>query len=261
MMASTPHRIVCLSAEAADWLWRLGRWEAVAGVTAYFELPPGVPPKPRISGFSSANLTAILELKPDLVITFSDVQAALAGALINRGVPVLATNQRTLEEIEPTLALLARLVGRAAVGAAQLREFRQRLAPVPTPKSRPRVYFEEWDNPLVTGIAWVSELIERAGGEDVFAALRPHRAAPSRVISSAQVRAADPEIIFMSWCGKPGDKTAFRSRPGWTEISAVRQGQIYEISGADILQPGFQLIQGYETMKQVIAKFTPQPAA
>lgn len=249
MMSSTPQRIVCLSAEAADWLWRLGAWDAVAGVTAYFEPPPGAAPKPRVSGFSSANLASILDLKPDLVITFSDVQAGIAGALVNHGVPVLATNQRTLVEIESTLALLARIVDRAAVGDMQLREFRLRLAPAPEIKSRPRVYFEEWDNPLVTGIAWVSELIEQAGGVDVFAELRHQRAAPSRVISPEQVRAADPEIIFASWCGKPVDKTIFQSRPGWAEIAAVRSGRIYEIPGADVLQPGYRLIHGFDQIK------------
>lgn len=261
MMSSTPQRIVCLSAEAADWLWRIGAWDAVVGVTAYFELPPNALPKPRVSGFSSANLASILDLKPDLVITFSDVQAGIAGALVNHGVPVLAANQRTLAEIESTLALLARIVDRAAVGEVQLREFRLRLAPLPEIKSRPRVYFEEWNNPLVTGIAWVSELIERAGGVDVFAELRQQHAAPSRVVSPEQVRAADPEIIFASWCGKPVDKSVFQSRPGWAEISAVRERRIYEIPGADILQPGFRLIQGFETMKQAIKAFTPRPGA
>src|SRR6478609_5264982 len=125
-------RIVCLSAEAADWLWRLGAWERVAGVTGYFIQPPDVAPKPRVSGFSSANLDHITRLKPDLVITFSDVQAGIAGALTSRGVPVLATNQRTLAEIEATLALLARVVGCEAVGEKLLLEFHEKLAPVAT---------------------------------------------------------------------------------------------------------------------------------
>jgi iron complex transport system substrate-binding protein len=252
MSGSTPQRIVCLSAEAADWLWRLGAWDAVVGVTAYFEQPPEAPPKPRVGGFSSASLTPILQLNPDLVITFSDVQAGIAGALVNRGVPVLATNQRPLEEIETNLALLARVVDRSVAGETLLHEFRERLAPVAALPRRPRVYFEEWNDPLITGIAWVSELIERAGGIDVFAELKIQRAAPNRVVTPEQVRAANPEIIFASWCGKPVDKGAIVSRPGWNEIDAVREKQIHEIPSDDILQPGFRLVRGYEQLKRHI---------
>jgi iron complex transport system substrate-binding protein len=181
MSSLVPQRIVCLSAEAADWFWRLGVWDSVVGVTTYFEQSPGIAPKPRVSGFSSANLTPILQLEPDLVVTFSDVQAGLAAQLISRGQAVLATNQRTLAEIESTLALLARVVKREDVGEILLNDFRARLTPVAAPPRRPRVYFEEWDEPFITGIAWASELIERAGGVDVFAELRTCRAAADRV--------------------------------------------------------------------------------
>lgn len=248
-MSSVPQRIVCLSAEAADWFWRLGVWDSVAGVTSYFKPPPETPPKPRVSGFSSANLTSILQLEPDLVVTFSDVQAGLAAQLISRGCLVLATNPRTLAEVETTLALLARTVDHKAEGETLLREFRERLAPVAVPTRRPRVYFEEWNDPLTTGIAWVSELIERAGGEDVFAGLRAKRAAPERIVTSERVRAADPEIMFASWCGQLMQLPAITSRLGWPELSAVRQRRIYEIPGEDILQPGFRLVYGYEQIK------------
>ena len=166
-MNRTPQRIVCLSAEAADWLWRIGAWQRVAGVTAFFNAPPEAPARPRVSGFSSANLEQIAKLKPDLVITFSDVQAKLAAELMQRGLTVLATNQRTLAEVEATLALLGRIVDCEPAAEALLAEFRERLAPVPC-RARPRVYFEEWNDPLVSGIGWVGELIERAGGQDVF---------------------------------------------------------------------------------------------
>lgn len=248
-MSLTPQRIVCLSAEAADWLWRLGVWERVAGVTSYFAQPPDAQPKPRVSGFSSANLDHITRLNPDLVITFSDVQAGIAGALVNRGVPVLATNQRTLAEIEATLALLARVVGCEAVGEKLLREFREKLAPVAA-EIRPRVYFEEWNDPLITGIAWVSELIERAGGEDVFAALRDKPAAPDRTLTPEKILSADPEIIFTSWCGKPFRPDEIVARPGWGRLPAVRANRIHEIPGADILQPGFRLVYGYDQIKR-----------
>jgi iron complex transport system substrate-binding protein len=252
MIGSTPQRIVCLSAEAADWLWRLGAWDSVVGVTVYFEPPPGAAPKPCVSGFSSASLMPILQLDPDLVITFSDVQAGLAAQLISRGCPVLATNQRTLAEIDTTLALLARIVARSVAGETLLRKFRDKLAPVVAPLRRPRIYFEEWNDPLITGIAWVSELIERAGGEDVFAGLRSQRAAPDRIVASEQVRRADPEIIFASWCGKPVNPVAIASRSGWNDIPAVRENRIHEIPGADILQPGFRLGRGYKQMKRHI---------
>ena len=253
-MDSLPRRIVCLSAEAADWLWRIGAWENVAGVTAFFERPPDAPAKPRVSGFSSASLEKIAALEPDLVITFSDVQAELSKELIRRGFSVLATNQRTIAEIEAALALIGRVVGREAESQKLLREFRERLAPVKSPKRRPRIYFEEWDDPLISGIGWASELIERAGGDDVFAELRIQRAAPQRVVTSEQVRQADPEIILASWCGKPVDPAAIASRAGWAEIAAVRDNRIHEIPSEDILQPGFRLIHGYIRLSELISK-------
>jgi len=247
-MSAPPQRIVCLTAEAADWLWRLGAWDSVAGVTAYFEPPPGARPKPRVSGFSSASVENILQLNPDLVVAFSDIQAGIASRLILRGCNVLTTNQRTLLEIEAALALLARIVGCEAAGESLLREFRKQLVPVPEPRRRPRVYFEEWNEPLVTGIAWVSELIERAGGEDVFASMRSRGRAPDRVVMPEQVMAAAPEFIFASWCGKPVSIEAIRRRPGWGQLPAVKHSHIYEIPGADILQPGCGLVRGYEAI-------------
>ena len=248
---NTPKRIVCLSAEAADWLWRIGAWEQVAGVTAFFQQSAEMAAKPRVSGFSTARLTEIEKLNPDLIITFSDVQAEFAAELMKQGFPVLATNQRTLAETEVTLSLLGRVVGRESEAERLLREFRERLAPVERRTNRPRVYFEEWNEPLISGIGWVGELIERAGGADVFAELGKNRAARDRVVSSEQVRQANPEIIVASWCGKPVDVEAISSRAGWAEIAAVRERRIYEIPGEDILQPGFRLIYGYERLKEI----------
>ena len=255
-MNDVPQRIVCLSAEAADWLWRIGAWERVVGVTAFFVPPPGAPPKPRVSGFSSANLDQIIELKSDLVITFSDVQANLAAELMRSGLNVLATNQRTLAETEATLALLARGVGCEREAERRLQEFRERLEPNAKSASRPRVYFEEWNDPLISGIAWVSELIERAGGEDIFPELRAKRSAPERVVSPEQVLHANPDIILASWCGKPVKAAAIASRPGWKDLAAVRQGRICDIASADILQPGWRLIHGYERLKSIIRPMT-----
>jgi iron complex transport system substrate-binding protein len=253
-MSQIPQRIVCLSAEAADWLWRIGAWESVAGITAYFIQPDGALPKPHVSGFSSANLNEITKLNPDLIITFSDVQAKLAAELIHRGFSVLATNQRTLAETEATLALLARIVDCERKAEKLLNEFRERLALVENVTRRPRVYFEEWNDPIISGIAWVSELIERAGGEDIFTNLRTKRAAQERVVSPEQICQADPEIIFASWCGKPVQADEISARHGWNNLAAVREKRIHEISGEDILQPGFRLVYGYEKMKRLLAE-------
>lgn len=246
-----PERIVCLSAEAADWLCRIGAWDQVAGVTAFFTIPPGRAQKPRVSGFSTAQFDEITKLEPDLVVTFSDVQASLTSELMQRGFSVLATNQRTLAEIEATLALLARVAGAEAEGERCLAEFRRRLAPVAKMKNRPRVYFEEWNDPLVAGIAWISELIERAGGQDLFAKMRVQRAASERVVLPQQVCEGDPEIILASWCGRPVRIAEIQGRPGWDKLSAVRHGRIHELSGGEILQPGFRLVEGYEKMKHL----------
>jgi iron complex transport system substrate-binding protein len=240
----------------ADWLWRLGAWDFVVGVTAYFTPPSSAPRKPRISGFSSANLTEIIKLQPDLIITFSDVQADLAATLIRHGLPVMATNQRTLAETEATLALIARLVQREAEAETLLQEIQRRLAPVENLKRRPRVYFEEWNDPFITGIAWVGELIERAGGEDVFSGLRHNRSAPQRTVTSEQIQSALPEIIFASWCGEPVSPKTIHERPGWGDMPAVSTRRVFEIPGEDILQPGFRLVYGFERMKETIRAAT-----
>src|SRR5437899_4924253 len=187
-----PQRIICLSAESADWLWRIGAWDRVVGVTVFFTIPRNCEPKPRVSGFSTARIKEITKLNPDLIITFSDVQAESARELIGKGFTVLATNQRSLAEIESTLALIARVAGREKDGARLLAEFRKRLAPLRKVKVHPRTYFEEWNAPPVSGIGWVGELIERAGGRDIFEELRGKRLAADRVISAEKVSERDP---------------------------------------------------------------------
>jgi iron complex transport system substrate-binding protein len=246
----SPRRIVCLSAESADWLWRIGAWNCVVGTTAFFTVPEGAKIKPRIGGFSTAQLDEIAELEPDLIIAYSDVQAPLLAELMRRGLAVLGTNQRTLAEIESTMMLLGRIVGHESEAARWLREFQKRLAPVEKVKSRPRVYFEEWNDPLVSGIAWVSELIERAGGKDVFSEMREQRAAMERVVQPEEVCRRNPELIFASWCGRAVRVAEIVSRPGWKEVAAVQKKRIYEIHSSEILQPGFRLVEGYERIKE-----------
>jgi iron complex transport system substrate-binding protein len=247
-------RIVCLSAEAADWLYRLGVWDRVVGVTAFFEPPEGAQRKPRVGGFSKGRIEDIAALRPDLIITFSDVQAGIAAELLRRGFAVLGTNQRTLAEITSTLALLGKIVDRDAEAARLLREFERKLAPVETGAVRPRVYFEEWNEPLICGIAWISELIERAGGADSFAELRGKKSASEREVSREEVLRRDPEIILASWCGQRVRVAQIANRPQWKNLTAVRHGRIREIPGADILQPGFRLVYGYERIKHWIVE-------
>jgi len=254
MASLTPQRIVCLSAEAADWLWRIGAWERVVGVTAFFEMPAGASRKPRVSGFSTVRYQQIADLNPDLVIAFSDVQAAPTTELIRHGFTVLTTNQRTLPEIETTLTLLGRIVDRQTEARTCLAEFRRRLTPVKDVNLRPRIYFEEWNAPLVSGISWISELIERAGGQDIFPALRREKAAAKRIVSSNLVRRKNPQLIFASWCGRPMKMDQIVSRSGWDKVEAVRNNRVYEIPGADILQPGFRIVYGYEQMRKAIVK-------
>ena len=251
-MVRTPRRIVCLSAEAADWLYRLGAWDSVVGVTAFFEFPDSAPRKPCVGGFSTGRVEEIAALNPDLVITFSDVQARIAAELLRRGFSVLGTNQRTLAEVESTLALLGRIANREAEAEKLLGEFRCKLAPVEDREFRPRVYFEEWNEPLISGITWVSELIERAGGTDIFAELRGKKTAPEREVSPDEVLRRDPDIIFASWCGKPVRKENIVNRPNWDKLTAIKAGRLWEIPAADILQPGFRLINGFERMQRLI---------
>jgi len=253
-------RLVALGADSADILYRLGVWPQVTGVTAFYEQPAGVEPKPRVSGFSSANMDAILKLEPDLVITSTDVQHQLAADLIKAGVTVWAMNSRTIEEIYTAIRHLGQLVDkndRAEEVVAQMERDLQPVALNGNGKHRPRVYFEEWPEPLITGIGWISELIERAGGTDVFAELRREKKAASRVITPDQVVAREPDIIFASWCGKPVQKGEITSRRGWDKIPAVRNGRLFEIPSNYILQSGPGLTRGYEQLKREIARLAP----
>jgi iron complex transport system substrate-binding protein len=221
----------------------------VVGITAFFTVPKGAQPKRRIGGFSTAQFDEIAELEPDLIIAYSDVQAPLLAELMRRGFAVLGTNQRTLAEIESTMMLLGRIVGHEPEAASCLREFQKRLAPAEKVKVPPRVYFEEWNDPLVSGIAWVSELIERAGGTDVFTELRTRRAAMERVVQPEEVCRRNPEIILASWCGRTVRIPEIVARPGWNKVAAVQKKRIYEIHSSEILQPGFRLVEGYERIK------------
>jgi len=253
-----PRRIVCLTDETTETLYLLGEQDRIVGVSAYAARPAAVRDKPRVSAFKHANFEKILALAPDLVLTFSDVQAEIASGLIRRGVTVLAFNQRSIQEILEMIAMLSRIVGKEAEGEALIGELQRGLEAIAESAKRfprlPRVYFEEWNDPLITGIEWVEELIGMAGGEPVFPELRKCGKAQDRVVTADEVIARDPEVILASWCGKRVKKNEIESRAGWERVSAVRDGQVYEIPSTCILQPGpASLTEGVRQIHQVLA--------
>ena len=237
-----PARIVCLTEETVETLYLLGEDDRIAGVSGYAVRPPRVRrEKPRISAFTSANIPKILALEPDLVLTFSDLQADIAADLIRAGVAVHAFNQRDIAGILAMIRTLGALVGKGEAAEGLARHYEDRLARVAAAyqgRARPRVYFEEWDDPMISGIGWVSELIAVAGGKDVFPGLANQKAAPDRIVSSGDVIAAQPDVILASWCGKKVVPERIRARPGWTMIPAIRDDRIVEIKSPLILQPG-----------------------
>jgi iron complex transport system substrate-binding protein len=237
-----PSRIVCLTEETVETLYLLGEQDRIVGVSGYAVRPPQVRrEKSRVSAFTTANIPKILALSPDLVLTFSDLQAPIAAELVRAGVAVHAFNQRDVAGILAMVRTIGALVGAAAKAETLARNYETRIADVEAfvrGRPRPRVYFEEWDEPLISGICWVSELIEIAGGQDVFAELRTRQAAKDRIIAADQVIAAAPDIIIASWCGKKVVPRKIRERPGWNAIPAVRNGRIVEIKSPLILQPG-----------------------
>lgn len=237
-----PRRIVCLTDETAETLYLLGEQDRIVGVSGFSTRPPEVRSKPRISAFRDANFDAIVALAPDLVLTFSDVQAEITRQLVLRGLAVLNFNQRSIAGIFDMIATLARIVDKAREGEELVARLRRGLDEIASTARkfahRPSVYFEEWHDPLISGIGWVEELIELAGGDVIFPQLRLCGKAQDRVIDPDEVLRRDPEVIFASWCGMKVDLEAIRHRPGWAQIRAVRSNHVYDIPSSCILQPG-----------------------
>ncbi|MFG3592759.1 cobalamin-binding protein [Bradyrhizobium sp. RDI18] len=237
-----PRRIVCLTEETVETLYLLGEQDRIVGVSGYAVRPPGVRrEKPRVSAFISADIPKILALEPDLVLAFSDLQANIVADLVRAGVAVHVFNQRDIAGILAMIRTLGAMVGAAERADQLARSFQERLARIaatPRASPRPKVYFEEWDDPLISGIGWVSELIEIAGGEDALPELRFQHAAKDRIIAPDTVRDAAPDVILASWCGKKVVPERIRQRPGWGGIPAVRNNRIVEIKSTIILQPG-----------------------
>src|SRR3989440_5796177 len=237
-----PRRIVCLTEETVETLYLLGEQDRIVGVSGYAVPPPQVRrEKARVSAFISADIPKILKLEPDLILAFSDLQAEIVSDLVRAGIPVHVFNQRNVAGILAMIRMVGALVG-AADRADQLATgYEQRLAAIAStarPSPKPKVYFEEWYDPLISGIGRVSELIEIAGGQDVLPNLRFQQAAKDRIVSADLVRDAAPDVILASWCGKKVVPEKIRNRPGWSEIPAVRNGRIVEIKSPLILQPG-----------------------
>ena len=256
-----PSRIICLTEETVETLYLLGEEQRIVGVSGYAVRPPRVrKEKPRVSAFISADIDKILALDPDLVLTFSDLQADIVAALIRRGVTVHAFNQRDVAGILAMIRTLGALVDapeRAEALAATLTQrldaVRERVTRLPR---RPRVYFEEWDEPMISGIRWVSELIEAAGGIETFPALSRQKSAKDRVVTAADVIDARPDIIIGSWCGKKFVPAKVVARPGFAEVPAVRTGWLREVKSPLILQPGpAALTDGLDAIVAIIGEW------
>ncbi len=259
MSPAGPARIVCLTEETTETLYLLGEERRVVGISGYTVRPARARrEKPRVSAFTSARVDKILALKPDLVVGFSDIQAEIARDLIKHGLNVFVFNQRSVEEILGMIQTLSAIVAAAERGARLVAELSTGLEAIRVQASRfqvrPRVYFEEWDEPLISGIRWVSELIDIAGGDDIFPELSRSPDAYGRTVSDpGEVARRRPDIILGSWCGKKFRAEKIRARSGWSDVPAVRDGQLFEIKSAEILQPGpAALTDGVRELHRII---------
>jgi iron complex transport system substrate-binding protein len=235
-----PTRVVCLTEEPTEVLYAIGAQDAVVGVSGFTVRPPQARKKPKVSSFLDANFDKIMDLRPDLVLGFSDLQADLAAELIRRGVGVHIFNQRSIVEILQAIRQIAALVGRSADGealASQLEDGLEQLGrEAEALPRRVSVFFEEWPDPLISGIRWTSELLELVGADDVCAESRPGQAAADRIFAPEVIAERDPELIIASWCGKMAKQQTIVDR--WPDVRAVKDDQLYEVKSAYILQPG-----------------------
>ena len=253
-----PKRVICLTEETTETLYRIGAGDLVVGVSGFTVRPPEARKKPKVSSFLDANFERILELKPELVLGFSDMQADLGAELCRRGVPVHLFNQRSVEEVLQSVLLTCALVGRAEAGERLCAELRAGLDRVREEASRlprrPRAFFEEWHEPLISGIRWCSELLELAGAVDVCAESRAHQGAKGRIYAPEEVARRDPEVVVASWCGRKAKREKIVSRPGWADVTAVREDQLYEVKSPVILQPGpAALTDGVAQLQRILA--------
>lgn len=252
-----PRRIVCLTEETTETLYRLGLGELVVGVSGFTVRPREARRKPRVSTFLDANFDQILELEPDLVLGFSDLQAPLGAELCKRGVPVHLFNQRSLSEVLQAVRVIGALVGAATEAEALADELRANVERLANDNAslprRPRLFFEEWHEPLISGIRWVSELFELLGADDVCRESRAEQGAKGRIYTPEAIAGRDPELVVASWCGKKARKEKIIARPGWDTVTAVKTDQLYEIRSEVILQPGPALFtDGAEQVARIV---------
>lgn len=257
-MSTYPDRIVCLTEETTETLYLLGQGHRVVGVSGYTVRPVEARAKPKVSAFINARFEKIEALEPDLILAFSDLQADIARELIRRGWPVVTFNQRTVAEILQMIRMVGGLVGCAPRAEALAEDMRDGLARIGRSAARfsrrPRTFFEEWDNPLISGISWVEELVETAGGTSTFPELRHAKLGNDRIVTSQAVAGRDPEVVIASWCGKAVRKKTILGRDGWSSVSAVRTGCVFEVKSTYILQPGpASLTEGVRQLHAILA--------
>ncbi len=262
---AAPRRIVCLTEETTEWLYLLGQAHRIVGISGYTVRPRRArEEKPRVSAFLSAKIDKILALRPDCVFGFSDLQAGIAAELVRHGVQVTVFNQRSVAEIFAMLAQVAAIVGEREQGLALLEGMRSRLLAIEAEAAqlprRPRVFFEEWDEPHISAIRWVSELLGIAGGDDCFPELAREPMGKARIIADPlEIVRRNPDIIIGSWCGKKFRPEKVAARAGWQAVNAVRHGQLFEIKSADILQPGpAALTDGVEQLHRIVMDWSRQ---
>lgn len=257
-MKKFPEKIICLTEEYVEFLYDIGREDLIAGVSVYVERPEQAKKLPKIGAFTHANIKKIIEMKPDLIVGFSDIQKDIAKELIAEGQNVFITNQRSLDEIIQTIYWFGSIIGEVEKTEKYLRPFIDQVCELKKIKheNRPKIYIEEWDEPTIIGIKWFTELVELCGGEVLFRekSLSSSKA-QDRIIESSELVNANPDIILISWCGKKFDRDSFISRENYSKINAVKNNQIYELSSAIFLQPGPSLFkEGIQILIELISK-------
>jgi iron complex transport system substrate-binding protein len=263
-----PQRIVCLTEEPTETLYLLGEQARIVGISGFTVRPSAARrDKPKVSAFTSAKIDRILDLKPDFAIGFSDIQADIAAELVRAGVEVWIANHRSVEGILDYVMRLAGVVGQQARAQALVDGWRRAIDDTAERAAqrgrRPRVYFEEWDEPRISGIQWVAELVRIAGGDDIFPQLAAESLAKGRILADdAPIIAREPEIVIGSWCGKKFRPERVAARPGWSDLPAVRDAELHEVKSPIILQPGpAALTDGLAALESIIAGWSARPGA